>query len=317
MDSCMGKPGQNRTFLADGVSSLAPLPAPSGPIAPWMRLAHLARYRPPFAATWQPRRLRDWELILTLNGEAGIWWQELSGHTVIPPAHAVLIPPGCVHAFACTGGSHIAVHFDLLAQPDLEPMAMIDTLSLAAIDPGPALPAPRLTCGDLVTRAAVPVRDLAWWRQHLDPLVDAYQQRSHRSFSARLSAAAALTWAIQAQVAAAGQRTASGPLAELLAEIGADPSRPWSLAACRRRLGLGETAFRSAVMTATGLAPRTWIERLRIERASRLLLESKADVAAVAVACGYADAFHFSRVFRRVQGLSPRAWRLGAGAGGA
>ncbi|MFC3285810.1 helix-turn-helix domain-containing protein [Litchfieldella rifensis] len=40
-----------------------------------------------------------------------------------------------------------------------------------------------------------------------------------------------------------------------------------------------------------------------------LLLHSRASLTEVALACGFADAAHFSRVFRSRHGLSPRQWR--------
>jgi AraC-like DNA-binding protein len=45
-----------------------------------------------------------------------------------------------------------------------------------------------------------------------------------------------------------------------------------------------------------------------MEEARRLLGERKLTIAAVALQCGYEDAFHFSRVFRRFHGRSPRLW---------
>ena len=56
-------------------------------------------------------------------------------------------------------------------------------------------------------------------------------------------------------------------------------------------------------------SPYQFLTRLRMERASRLLLESDASVKSVAAALGFKDAFHFSRVFKSVHHVPPSRFR--------
>lgn len=51
------------------------------------------------------------------------------------------------------------------------------------------------------------------------------------------------------------------------------------------------------------------LERLRPARAEPLLWLSNLSLQAIAVQCGFADAYHFSRRFRAVYGSSPSAFR--------
>jgi transcriptional regulator GlxA family with amidase domain len=51
----------------------------------------------------------------------------------------------------------------------------------------------------------------------------------------------------------------------------------------------------------------------RIEMARGLLTNSAAPLAEIAGMCGFADQSHFSRVFARMMGTSPGAWRRGIG----
>ena len=51
------------------------------------------------------------------------------------------------------------------------------------------------------------------------------------------------------------------------------------------------------------------IARLRIEEAKRLILSSGDKLAAIAAATGFCNASYFSKVFKGITGLSPRAWR--------
>jgi AraC-like DNA-binding protein len=88
-----------------------------------------------------------------------------------------------------------------------------------------------------------------------------------------------------------------------------------------RRLRLDELARAAAVSPTLlhrlfqaefGLAPSAALERARLFRARALLLETSLGVEAVGIACGFADAPHFSHRCRSVLGASPRELRTGA-----
>ena len=56
-------------------------------------------------------------------------------------------------------------------------------------------------------------------------------------------------------------------------------------------------------------SPYQFLTRLRMDHASRLLLEDDATVGSVAAVMGFKDAFHFSRVFKSVHHLPPSRFR--------
>jgi AraC family transcriptional regulator len=56
-------------------------------------------------------------------------------------------------------------------------------------------------------------------------------------------------------------------------------------------------------------SPHAYIIRRRVERAQGLMLTTTTPLAQIAVSCGLADQAHFTRLFRRFAGESPRAWR--------
>ncbi|MDD5482920.1 MAG: helix-turn-helix domain-containing protein [Kiritimatiellae bacterium] len=71
-------------------------------------------------------------------------------------------------------------------------------------------------------------------------------------------------------------------------------SRPKAQRICNRRFGCGIMKLH---------------EKMRMEEASRLLLNSGLSIGKVADACGFEDIYSFSRAFTRVVGLSPSAFR--------
>ena len=59
-----------------------------------------------------------------------------------------------------------------------------------------------------------------------------------------------------------------------------------------------------------GLSPRQYLRRLRMQTACQLLVSTRSPLAQVADRCGFADQSHFNRDFKRMTGMTPRAYRL-------
>jgi AraC family transcriptional regulator len=67
--------------------------------------------------------------------------------------------------------------------------------------------------------------------------------------------------------------------------------------------------FNVAFRKSAGDSPHEYIIRRRMERAQGLMLSTEASLSDIAATCGLADQAHFTRLFRRVVGESPGAWR--------
>ncbi|MDF2692316.1 MAG: Transcriptional regulator, AraC family [Labilithrix sp.] len=76
-----------------------------------------------------------------------------------------------------------------------------------------------------------------------------------------------------------------------------------------RACGLSRGHFVRAFKQTTGLTPHRWRMARRLDIAKRLMLDTQLTVAEVAVASGFADQSHLSRIFRREIGESPGAFR--------
>ena len=76
-----------------------------------------------------------------------------------------------------------------------------------------------------------------------------------------------------------------------------------------KRSRLAERTFKRRFVSATGLTPITYIQRLRIEDAKRRLERTDASVDQISWQVGYEDPAFFRRLFKRTTGLAPGAYR--------
>jgi AraC family transcriptional regulator len=72
---------------------------------------------------------------------------------------------------------------------------------------------------------------------------------------------------------------------------------------------LSVSHFSRAFSRTTGTAPHKWLLSHRIEVAKEKLRDGRLSLLDVALACGFADQSHLTRVFTRIVGVSPGAWR--------
>ncbi len=76
-----------------------------------------------------------------------------------------------------------------------------------------------------------------------------------------------------------------------------------------RRSKLAERTFKRRFTEATGFSPIDYVQRLRIEDAKRRLERTDAPADEIGWKVGYEDAAFFRRLFKRVTGMTPGAYR--------
>jgi AraC-like DNA-binding protein len=91
-----------------------------------------------------------------------------------------------------------------------------------------------------------------------------------------------------------------------------DPARDWSIDELGREIGLSRSALHERFVALIGVAPMQYLAQWRMQAAARLLLETHATVAAIALDVGYESEAAFARAFKRQVGTPPAAWRRGA-----
>jgi transcriptional regulator GlxA family with amidase domain len=76
-----------------------------------------------------------------------------------------------------------------------------------------------------------------------------------------------------------------------------------------RHSKLAERTFKRRFTAATGLSPIDYVQRLRVEDAKRRLERTDDSVDEISWRVGYEDAAFFRRLFRRITGMAPGAYR--------
>ena len=84
---------------------------------------------------------------------------------------------------------------------------------------------------------------------------------------------------------------------------------PGTIASYAAEIGISENYLSRLVKNATGRSVGAWIDIVRIQRAKRLLAETRLSIIDIAAAVGIEDQSYFSRLFKRETSLTPSAFR--------
>jgi AraC family transcriptional regulator len=256
----------------------------------------------PPGSTFGPRDARTYEFVWLLSGSATWHWDDM--RVPLAPGTLLLVRPGMRDSFQWDPRRptrHAYLHFTLSGSgqhipPSAEKSASVEGAMWPIVRDLGGRPDPMgALCQYLLWLGAVGPpgwQDQA--RETLRLLVRTFLAGPRPSGP---GPAAELPRPIVAAVAAVREAWADGvarpvPLGELAVAAGVSVST-----LCRvfqRQFGVGPVAA---------------LERLRLARAEPLLWMSNLSLQAIAVQCGFADAYHFSRRFRAVYGLAPSAFR--------
>ncbi|MEO8560288.1 MAG: AraC family transcriptional regulator, partial [Rhodospirillales bacterium] len=94
-----------------------------------------------------------------------------------------------------------------------------------------------------------------------------------------------------------------------LALMHEQPDQHWTIDELGRRVGLSRSALHERFAELIGLPPMQYLAQWRMQAAARLLLETGATVASIALDVGYDSEAAFARAFKRAVGKPPAAWR--------
>jgi AraC-like DNA-binding protein len=267
-------------------------------LAPVVRIAH--RMAAPLNIP--ERILFDHEIVLFLQGRGRFRF----GPEAVPfsPHTLFVVPPFTPHAIEGDGGrlvEHVAVHFD----PGLLPHAGRPSRREAyevRLSHGLALPRRvELSPGDGIEADCL---DLVRAFSAIEPF-------------AATEASAILTRALislmrrrpDAEPVGDGHGRVRVLVDKTIAFIEANVAQKLSAEDLASQAGLSESHFNRVFRAQTGYAPMEYLRRYRVQRAKDLLADVDLAVKEIARRAGFDDAYHFSKVFRQIAGVTPTAYR--------
>lgn len=95
----------------------------------------------------------------------------------------------------------------------------------------------------------------------------------------------------------------------VIAHVDANLDRRIPVSELAALLPLSSSYFQRAFKRTFGVGPHAYLTHRRIEAAQGLMLTTHDSLTEIALTCGLADQSHLSRLFRRIVGESPQAWR--------
>ena len=86
-------------------------------------------------------------------------------------------------------------------------------------------------------------------------------------------------------------------------------SKKLSLDSLAREVYLSKSYLSSVFKNETGMSITAYINKVRVEKSKRLLLENNASLSHISSLCGFKDQSYFTKVFKKETGVSPKRYR--------
>jgi len=246
-------------------------------------------------------------IILVMRGQGRV---RHTGELVLQAGDVHLIPPGDPHGPGHLQEAEVRV---LAFWPEALAQEGAGWGSERGLHLGPFLRV-RSGCHPVLRPSPAQRRRLEHWMR----LIEAEATREERGRNEALGALLRLVL-IELERMDAPERSPELPGLTLarraLTHIEAHCLQPLSLTEVAAALERSPTHVASVVRRETGRTVGEWILEYRMAEARRRLRGTDERVDIIAERVGYADVTHFIRLFRRVHGLTPAAWRRKATAG--
>ncbi|WP_313639870.1 AraC family transcriptional regulator [Paenibacillus sp.] len=96
---------------------------------------------------------------------------------------------------------------------------------------------------------------------------------------------------------------------ELKTRLEQNPSERYTIGQLASEIGLSESHFYRVFRETNGQSPTAFMDRIRMDCACHMLEESKLSITDIAMELGFKTSQHFATVFKKLIGVTPKAWR--------
>lgn len=253
-------------------------------------------YYPQAAGHAMARRAEEHADCLFIHVAAGagrVWMQGMPDGQDLVAGDLLVLPTGVEHAYEADGMQPWSIHWLHMDGP-----AVPDLLQLLGVSGAGGV----LRIGQSLTMASDFARLLE------------VQAQAHLPEAWLGAAVSARAWLMGAALLARTERQraeARLPLADIVMRMQTQAGTSLDVAGMARHYGFSTFHFIRRYKELTGLSPLQHFLHLRMGRACRLLDSTDRTIQSLAEELGYDDAHYFSRVFRKMTGMSPREYREG------
>jgi transcriptional regulator GlxA family with amidase domain len=101
----------------------------------------------------------------------------------------------------------------------------------------------------------------------------------------------------------------ASPIEQLLKLIKSRPEHWWTVRELAETCNISDDQLRRNFIQYSGVLPKQYIEEFKLRRAAEMLISCPLTVTKIANSFGYMDAYHFSRRFKLLFGISPEIYR--------
>ena len=298
----------------------APVTMSGGPV-PLPSHGHLDGVHPgvfgpkghPLAVVWirnhmdLPLHTHDFvELVLILDGTAQHLLPE--GGFEIAAGNVFVIQPGTPHGYACARGLEL---INVLYDPYRLHLSFEDLSSLSGFHALFNLDRPSRVPHPFQSRLFLAPPLLREMTELAKQLAAELRMREagYKSMSVALLARMIVRLSrAQTQMTASGPQTLLG-INRTITFIENHFEQPLRIEDLAARAGTCARSLQRHFLRALGASPVEYVNRLRVKKASELLLETDMNITEVAGAVGIEDSNYFSRLFHRLAGISPSGYR--------
>ena len=271
---------------------------PLAQIEPQIRLAH----RRSGAHEIAERIILDHEIVVMLAGKGTFVHRD--GAMDLEPGDLVFVRPFVPHSFRFAGRTveHLAIHFDLAPH-----------VPSFTDDPSRRRPYEVLLGNTLHLPVYTRARRAPWIRQAVLRVLEEWMRGTVLDVLA--AQAELLLVLVRLARLSKGDTEAAEPgrhNSSAEAAVRRALAKAWPFASVRdlaREAGISVSHLRRVVHGWVGRSPAAYLREEQVNRARKLLADPQRSIKSIAFDVGFTSPHHFSKVFRRVDGLSPSEYR--------